>query len=175
VTVSKPVTKSKEHTYLADPAWQPSVLQTSRGMAALLSSLYLFVHSANQKGSNGESNILAFLYTITKFPPAVRTCKSYASLILLLCGPFHLTHFTVAILLRNRIPLAQERAALSAALYHATIDFVLRAPMQVARNPSRFFEAVSNFFPHVRYSRLTHHPVVRPDPRPSSPYPLGSR
>jgi hypothetical protein len=88
VTVSRPVTKSKEHTYLADPAWQPSVLQTSRGMAALLSSLYLFVHSANQKGSNGEANILAFLYTITKFPPAVRACKSFTLLILLLVEPF---------------------------------------------------------------------------------------
>jgi len=97
-------------------------------------------------------------------------CLSYYSV-----DSLHLTQFTVAILLRNRIPLAQERAALSAALYHAAIDFVSRAPMQVAKTPSRFFEAVSNFFPHLRYLRLTRHLVVRPDPHSSSSYPLGSR
>ena len=55
----------------------------------------------------------------------------------------------VAILLKNRVPLAPERAALSEALYHAAIDFVSRAPVQVATNPSRFFEAVSDFFPPI--------------------------
>jgi hypothetical protein len=70
-------TRSKEKVYLADSAWQPSVLQTSRGMAALLSSLYTLAHSANQKGTGGMSNILNFLYAITRFPPAVRACKSF--------------------------------------------------------------------------------------------------
>ena len=138
---SKPVTKSKEHIFLADPAWQPSVLQTQRGMAAMLSSLYVFVHSANQKGSVGEANILAFLYSITRFPPAIRACKSLPSLDIVF--PL-LTEFTVAIILGNRIPLPQEQAALSVVLYHAAVDFVVRAPVQVAGNPSRFFEAVSN-------------------------------
>jgi hypothetical protein len=64
--------RSKEQVYLVDSAWQPSILQTHRGMAALLSSLYTLVHSANQKGISGENKILAFLYSITRFPPAVR-------------------------------------------------------------------------------------------------------
>jgi hypothetical protein len=70
-----PTSRSKEQVYLADSAWQPSVPQTTRGMAALLSSLYTMVHSANQKGSGGETNILSFLYAITRFPPAVRARK----------------------------------------------------------------------------------------------------
>ncbi|PVF92994.1 hypothetical protein CPB86DRAFT_142196 [Serendipita vermifera] len=97
-------------------------------MAALLSSLYTLVHSANQKGSSGENNILAFLYAITRFPPAVRA---------------------LSILFRNSIPLAQERAALSIALYHACSDFILQAPPSIAREPSRFFEAIRILLAHV--------------------------
>jgi hypothetical protein len=78
-------TRSKEQVYLADSAWQPNILQTSRGMAALLSSLYTMAHSANQKGADGVTNILNFLYAITRFPPAVRARKS-TDLIIFTCA-----------------------------------------------------------------------------------------
>ncbi|PVF99226.1 hypothetical protein CPB86DRAFT_315970 [Serendipita vermifera] len=142
---SNSANRSKERVYLVDSAWQPSVLQTRRGMAALLSSLYTLVHAANQKGTNGESNILAFLYAITRFPPAVRT---------------------LAVLLRNSIPLPQERAALSTALYHACGDFVLQAPPSIARDPSRSFEAIRILLAHVLAS------ADQPSPKSSSILPM---
>jgi hypothetical protein len=52
----------------------------------------------------------------------------------------------VSILFRNSIPLAQERAALSIALYHACTDFVSQAPAPIAGDSTRFFEAVSSLF-----------------------------
>ncbi|KAF7326486.1 hypothetical protein MSAN_02509900 [Mycena sanguinolenta] len=52
--VEKRGTVSKESAYLSDAAWQPSVVQTPRGMAALLSSLYIFSHSVAQKGIAAE-------------------------------------------------------------------------------------------------------------------------
>jgi hypothetical protein len=72
---SKRGTASKQGMYLADAAWQPSVLQSSRGMAALLSSLYLLAHSVAQKGIDGEQKVLAIMYAVTRFPPAVRACE----------------------------------------------------------------------------------------------------
>ena len=66
---------SKQSTYLTDAAWQPSVKQTPRGMAAFLSSLYLLATSGSRKGVTAETNVLSGLYQITRFPPAVRTCR----------------------------------------------------------------------------------------------------
>lgn len=71
-------TVSKESMYLNDAAWHPSVAQTPRGMAALLSSLYLFAHSVAQKGVAAEQKVLALAYAALRFPPAIRTCKSFA-------------------------------------------------------------------------------------------------
>lgn len=68
-------TVSKESMFLDDAAWQPSVEQTTRGMAALLSSLYLFAHSVAQKGVAAEQKVLAAAYAVLRFPPAIRTCK----------------------------------------------------------------------------------------------------
>jgi hypothetical protein len=70
---------SKQSTYLADDAWQPSVTQTPRGMAALLSSLYVLATSVSCKGVTAENNVLSALYAITRFPPAVRACTFMAS------------------------------------------------------------------------------------------------
>jgi hypothetical protein len=78
---SKHVGLSKQSTYLADAAWQPMVKQTVRGMAALLSSLYLLAASAARKGLAAENNVLSALYAITRFPPAVRACRCSASYI----------------------------------------------------------------------------------------------
>lgn len=72
----KRATVSKELAYLADAAWQPTILQTRRGMAAMLSSLYMFSHSVAQKKSLLDHEVLAVMYRITRFPPAVRACKS---------------------------------------------------------------------------------------------------
>ena len=69
----KPEIASKQSMYLADAAWHPSVPQTPRGLAALLSSLYLFAHSVAQKEVAGEQKVLALVYAIFRFPPAVRT------------------------------------------------------------------------------------------------------
>jgi hypothetical protein len=85
VTGSKHLGLSKQSTYIANAAWQPMVKQTVRGMAALLSSLYLFASSAALKGLTAENNVLSAFYIITRFPPAVRACTR---------GPFHLNKLT---------------------------------------------------------------------------------
>jgi len=64
---------SREWTYLSGQAWQPSVPQTARGMAALLSSLYILTKSVPSKGVVAEGRVLSMLHEITHFPPAVRT------------------------------------------------------------------------------------------------------
>ena len=66
-------TVSREWTYLSGQAWQPSVPQTARGMAALLSSLYSLTKSVPSKGVAAEGKVLSMLHGITYFPPAVRT------------------------------------------------------------------------------------------------------
>ena len=66
-------TVSREWTYLFSQAWQPSVPQTARGMAALLSSLYSLTKSVPSKGVAAEVRVLSMLHGITYFPPAVRT------------------------------------------------------------------------------------------------------
>ncbi|KAJ7689505.1 hypothetical protein B0H14DRAFT_3051045, partial [Mycena olivaceomarginata] len=73
-------TASKESMFLDDAAWQPSVEQTTRGMAALLSSLYLFAHSVAQKGVAAEQKVLAAAYAVLRFPPAIRTLAGKAAL-----------------------------------------------------------------------------------------------
>ncbi len=68
-------TISRERTYLSNQAWQPSVPQTARGMAALLSSLYTLTKLVPPKGVAAEGRVLSMLHGITYFPPAVRTCE----------------------------------------------------------------------------------------------------
>jgi len=64
---------SREWTYLSSQAWQPSIPQTARGMASLLSSLYILTKSVPSKGVVAEGRVLSMLHEITYFPPAVRT------------------------------------------------------------------------------------------------------
>ena len=71
--IPKPSTISREWTYLCGQEWQPSVPQTARGMAALLSSLYCLTKSVPSKGVAAEGRVLSMLHGITYFPPAVRT------------------------------------------------------------------------------------------------------
>ena len=66
-------TVSREWTYLSSQAWQPSVPQTVRGMAALLSSLYTLTRSVPSKGVAAEARVLSMFHGITYFPPATRT------------------------------------------------------------------------------------------------------
>jgi len=69
---AEPATVSKQRTYMVDSSWHPSIPQTTRGMAALLSSLYHLAQSIPSKGAAAESKVLSMLYEITRFPPAVR-------------------------------------------------------------------------------------------------------
>ena len=73
-TAPKGGTVSREWTYLSSQAWQPSVPQTARGMAALLSSLYCLTKLVSLKGVAAEGRVLSMLHGITHFPPAVRAC-----------------------------------------------------------------------------------------------------
>jgi hypothetical protein len=70
---SKRGTVSREWTYLFSQAWQPSVHQTTRGMAALLSSLYCMTKVIPSKV---EGRVLSILHRVTYFPPAVRASQS---------------------------------------------------------------------------------------------------
>ncbi|KAJ7021307.1 hypothetical protein C8F04DRAFT_1141408 [Mycena alexandri] len=112
---------SKQSMYLADSAWQPRVPQTPRGIAALLSSLYLFAHSVSQKGGTGEERVLAQAFSVLRFPPAIRT---------------------LAGLLLNKVPQPEEKAALSAALFHAVGEFSWRGPAAITTRDTRRFETV---------------------------------
>ncbi|KAJ7737751.1 hypothetical protein B0H16DRAFT_103670 [Mycena metata] len=114
-------TVSKETTYLADAAWHPSVPQTPRGIAALLSSLYVFAHSCAQKGVAGERRVLALAYAVLRFPPAIRT---------------------LAGLLLNKVPRPEEKAALAEALFHALKEFSSRGPPVITSRNDRRFETV---------------------------------
>ncbi|KAJ7472963.1 hypothetical protein B0H11DRAFT_1345488 [Mycena galericulata] len=114
-------TVSKESMYLNDAAWQPSVEQTPRGMAALLSSLYLFAHSVAQKGVGAEQKVLALAYGVLRFPPAIRT---------------------LAGLLLNKVPRPEEKAALAEALFHALREFSSRGPAAITSRETRRFETI---------------------------------
>ncbi|KAJ7155127.1 hypothetical protein C8R46DRAFT_1117040 [Mycena filopes] len=78
-SVPRPGKVSKQSMYLDDPAWHPSTPQTLRGMAALLSSLYLLAHSVGQEGAGSEQRVLAHAYAVLRFPPAIRTreCRHF--------------------------------------------------------------------------------------------------
>ncbi|KAJ6451921.1 hypothetical protein C8R45DRAFT_1041477 [Mycena sanguinolenta] len=121
-------TVSKQSAYLSDAAWQPSVVQTPRGMAALLSSLYLFSHSVAQKGIAAEQKVLATAYAVLRFPPAIRT---------------------LAGLLFNKVPRPEEKAALSESLYHALKDFSARGPAAITTRETRRFETVRILLAYV--------------------------
>lgn len=73
--LSEHAKKSKERMYIADSAWQPSIPQTERGMAAFLSSLFRLAYSIPIRGTVAEDRMLSILYQITSFPPAVRSRK----------------------------------------------------------------------------------------------------
>ncbi|KAF7342761.1 putative bifunctional E2/E3 enzyme [Mycena sanguinolenta] len=126
--VEKRGTVSKESAYLSDAAWQPSVVQTPRGMAALLSSLYIFSHSVAQKGIAAEQKVLATAYAVLRFPPAIRT---------------------LAGLLFNKVPRPEEKAALAESLYHALKDFSARGPAAIITRETRRFETVRILLAYV--------------------------
>jgi hypothetical protein len=69
------IAATREATYVATLSWQPSIEQSRRGMAALLSSLYMFSHAVGQKGSTTEHMVLSVMQTVTRFPPAVRASE----------------------------------------------------------------------------------------------------
>ncbi|KAJ6518100.1 hypothetical protein C8R47DRAFT_1086007, partial [Mycena vitilis] len=119
---------SKQSMYLADAAWHPAVPQTPRGMSALLSSLYLLAHSVAQKGVAGEQKVLALVYAQLRFPPAVRT---------------------LAALLLNKVPRAEEKAALAEALYHALGEFSSRGPSTIISRETRRFETTRIFLAYI--------------------------
>ncbi|KAJ7446553.1 hypothetical protein FB451DRAFT_1412223 [Mycena latifolia] len=112
---------SKQSMYLADAAWHPSVPQTPRGIAALLSSLYLLAHSVAQKNIAGEQKVLALAYAIFRFPPAVRT---------------------LAALFLNKVPRPEDKAALTEAIYQALAEFSSRGPYAITGRETRRFETV---------------------------------
>ncbi|KAJ7484167.1 hypothetical protein FB451DRAFT_1169243 [Mycena latifolia] len=114
-------TISKESMYLDDPAWHPSIPQTPRGIATLLSSLYLFSDSVARKDIAAEQKVLALAYTLFRFPPAIRT---------------------LAELLLNKVPQPENKSALAEALYHALTEFSSRAPYAITSREPRRFETV---------------------------------
>ncbi|KAJ6599756.1 hypothetical protein DFH09DRAFT_1503902 [Mycena vulgaris] len=124
----KRVTASKQSMYLEDPAWHPSVPQTPRGIAVLLSSLYLLAHSVAQKGVAAEQKVLALAYAIFRFPPAIRT---------------------LAQLLLNKVPAPEDKTALSEILYHALNDFSARGPYAITNRQTRRFETARILLAHI--------------------------
>jgi hypothetical protein len=71
------IAATREATYVATLSWQPSIEQSRRGMAALLSSLYMFSHAVGETDSTTEAMALSVMQTITRFPPAVRASEPW--------------------------------------------------------------------------------------------------
>ncbi|KIK54985.1 hypothetical protein GYMLUDRAFT_48188 [Collybiopsis luxurians FD-317 M1] len=115
--------KTGKATFLNNPAWYPDgIKQTSRGIASLLSSLYVMAeaiaHGENCTQTTG--NVLAMLYMVSRFPPAVRS---------------------VALIIKNKTLLPEEQAALASAMYHALKAFSYEGPSAIVNNVERTFEA----------------------------------
>ncbi|KAG6918190.1 hypothetical protein DXG01_015978 [Tephrocybe rancida] len=122
------VPTTKQSAYQLNSAWQPSVVQTPRGMAALLSSLLVLSETVRKQGVTSENKILTTLFSITRFPPAVRA---------------------LGVLLLNVAPQPQEKAALAEALFHALQDFSHAASPAFTINPSRRFETARILLGHI--------------------------
>ncbi|KAG6886551.1 hypothetical protein C0992_003430 [Termitomyces sp. T32_za158] len=118
---------SMQSSFQSEAAWQPSIHQTQRGMAALLSSLLVLSQMVRKKGTESENKLLAVLYSFTRFPPAVRALE---------------------LLLLNVVPQPQEKAALSEALFHSLKDFTSTAASAFIENQSRRFETVRILLGH---------------------------
>ncbi|KAK7050214.1 putative bifunctional E2/E3 enzyme [Favolaschia claudopus] len=127
-TTNRNRTVSKESMYLADAAWQPDIRQSARGIAALLSSLYLLAQSVPRKGAAAEQCVLALGYAVLRFPPAIRT---------------------LACLFLNKVPRPEEKAALAEAVFHALKEFAFRAPEAIVGNESRRFETARIFLAYL--------------------------
>ncbi|KAJ7148093.1 hypothetical protein C8R43DRAFT_1108121 [Mycena crocata] len=128
VSDKRATTVSKQSMYLEGNAWHPSVPQTPRGIAALLSSLYLFAHAVAQTGVAGEQKVLALAYAVLRFPPAIRT---------------------LAALILNKVPRPEEKAALAESLYHALNEFSARGPAAITKSKARRFETVRVLLAHL--------------------------
>ncbi|KAG4437405.1 hypothetical protein IFR05_007130 [Cadophora sp. M221] len=109
----------KDAIFLESDAWRHPVIQSTRGVAMLLSSLRVFTEriSARHMELPHQDAILHVVNILTRFPPAVRA---------------------VHILMNGKSPRPCERAALSQALYEVLKEVV---PMQLIKSdPGRYFE-----------------------------------
>ncbi|KAH7403530.1 hypothetical protein BKA64DRAFT_669265 [Cadophora sp. MPI-SDFR-AT-0126] len=109
----------KDAIFLESDAWRHPVIQSSRGVSMLLSSLRVFTEriSARQMEFPNQDAILHVVHLLTRFPPAVRA---------------------VQILMNGKSPRPSERAALAQALYEVLKEVV---PMQLIKSdPGRYFE-----------------------------------
>ncbi|KAF5392275.1 hypothetical protein D9757_001558 [Collybiopsis confluens] len=110
-------------TFLDSPAWHPNgLLQTPRGIACLLSSLYVMAESVahGKTRVQGTRNVLSMMYMIGRFPPAVRALD---------------------LIIKNINLLPEEQAALSSTIYYALKAFSYDAPSVIVNNDKRTFEA----------------------------------
>ncbi|KAH7330116.1 hypothetical protein BKA65DRAFT_51346 [Rhexocercosporidium sp. MPI-PUGE-AT-0058] len=109
----------KDAIFLESDAWRHPVVQSTRGVAMLLSSLRIFTEriSARHMELPNQDAVLHVVNILTRFPPAVRA---------------------VQILMSGKSPRSSERAALSQALYEVLKEVV---PMQLIKSdPGRYFE-----------------------------------
>ncbi|TFK70120.1 hypothetical protein BDN72DRAFT_795723 [Pluteus cervinus] len=119
---------TKESTYLSTSAWQPSISQSSRGMSALLSSLYVLAHSVSKRGIVAEQKVLSTIYALTRFPPAVRA---------------------LGVLLLNKNLEAWEKAALSESIFHTVKDIAANGPSAITKAPDRTLETSRILLGHI--------------------------
>ncbi|KAL0957929.1 hypothetical protein HGRIS_000110 [Hohenbuehelia grisea] len=134
--------RSKQNIFLVDNCWQPSTVQSNRGMVALLSSLYLLAHSVSHRGDLALRRVLSVFYAICRFPPAVRA---------------------LGILLMNQSPSQADRAALSESLFQCLREFASTAPTAIATEQSRLFEVSRILLGHLA-SAMDSKPSASSDP-----------
>ena len=105
--------------------WEPSIIQSDRGMAMFLSSLRVFCSLVQEMGDDdrGQDAVLHVFDLITNFPPAVRTLH---------------------ILVKSKTPTPAESAAFSQAVFEVLKSIV---PVDIiGSDQSRAFEGACLLF-----------------------------
>ncbi|KAF2158863.1 hypothetical protein M409DRAFT_61284 [Zasmidium cellare ATCC 36951] len=111
------------HTYRYRRHWEPKVIQSDRGMAVFLSTMYVATKKVQEMDEQGQEAFYRVFHLMTHFPPALRA---------------------VQVLIEGKTPTAMESAAISHALYEVLASFM---PAEIiGQGTSRAFEGTRDLF-----------------------------
>ncbi|KAK4500447.1 hypothetical protein PRZ48_008636 [Zasmidium cellare] len=111
------------HNYRYRRFWEPQVVQSDRGMAVFLSTLYVATKQVQDMDEHGQEAFYHVFHLMTRSPPALRAMQ---------------------ILIEGKTPTAMESAAVSHALYEVLASFM---PAEIiGQGTSRVFEGTRLLF-----------------------------